>query len=453
MDSFNGKQGLEIEMFIKDEELEKRHDEAYSIFQDEINSRTYFDDGKPEYPTEPHNNLRDLEREVRNYLSNVLDICRNRGWYLNLIGSDPYSIDFASAHVHNSITDPPIKKAIFSMRRRLYNIQPFIALLSQNSPLSNSQITYCKDSRLGYSVWSRFTEYDTTNPSHYLSLASGELGHTHNQTLEVRIPSSSILEQVFANVVIIKTFIQLKDTPILPIAQCKENFFKVIRYGGEALIPLLKPTGIGYLGFKGKKVYVKISELFGLLLKDDNVQDYLKESLKELSPSLRSRVLEFFNDISKGYTMSDFILETYFHNQNKESFTNILNNAIQNSLKGESYKEILDTPDRPFFPIIEKNISLEELEEMLKKNNFDFKIDYDTEQIERILSCRDRISIRKSLALRFLLRELIRHHKMIGKYTKDVIKYAIENELMTNDGKEGRLLSAVYQEARERGLI
>ena len=48
---FSGKQGIEIEMFVKNEEFELEHEQATHIFSESIDSKTYFDDGKPEYPS------------------------------------------------------------------------------------------------------------------------------------------------------------------------------------------------------------------------------------------------------------------------------------------------------------------------------------------------------------------------------------------------------------------
>ena len=452
--TFSGKQGIEVEMIVKDNSLGITN-RATDIFAERVDSKTYYDDGKPEYPSNPHNNLGDLEDEIRNYLINVCDICKDKGWLISLIGSDPFRIDFASSHIHNSMEEIPTRKAIWDMRESLYSVQPFIALLSQNSQLSDKKITYCKDARLGYSVWSRFTNYDSRDPSHYLSLASGEMGHGKNKTLEVRIPSSSIIEQMFANLVFIKSFIQLDNVPILPLSQCKENFFKVVRYGGLALIPMLKPTGIGYLGVKGNPVYVKISELFNLILKDPDLESLITDSLSELSGSLRTKIIEFFDDITKGYTMSDFILQAYLSNPDEYMFQRLLDDLVNNSCKGESFKDLLEAPEKPFYPTIEASISLEELSEMLDKQNVDFIVDSDVNEVDRIIT-----EIKTGAIDTFLVCMCIRALSSTTSIssnpflsTPSIRKYLIDNEIMTEDNKQGRLFNAVLQGIDEMGLV
>lgn len=456
MKKFSGKQGIEIEMFVKNQHLEIEHDSATSIFAEHINSRTYYDDGKPEFPSNPYESLGDLEDEVRNYLIHAYEICGEKEWFLTLIGSDPFRIDFSSMHIHNSIESIPTREAIYSMREHLFSIQPFIALLSQNSSLSDGKVTYCKDARLAYSIWSRFSKYDSRDQSHYLSLASGELGHGKNKTLEVRLPSSSILEQIFANLVLVKAFIQLSDVPILPLSQCKENFFKVVRYGGEAIIPILKPTGVGYLGVKGKNVYIKISELFGLLLKDPDLESLIKASLKEVSASLRSRIIEFFGDITKGYTMSDFILQAYLLNPNDYQMETILDQLVSNSCKGISYKEILEAPEKPYYPIIEKSISLEELEEMLDKENYDFIIDSKVTEVGEILKDFKKGVPTNTSSVTLILRTLSLGNStslVRALMTRTVKDYFVDHEIMTEDYGQGRVFNAVLQEAEKMGIV
>lgn len=389
----------------------------------------------------------------------ALEISQSRNWDLLFIGSDPYATDFASGHIHASLSKKPPKTEIKVMGDKLYSIQSFIALLGQNSPICDGKITYCKDARLGYSTWSRFTPYEETGGSHYLSLASGNRGHSNVNTIEVRIPSSAIPEQIFANTALIKTIIQLPFMQILPLIQCKNNFFKVIRYGGEALVPILKPIGLGYLGLKGKNVYIKISELFRLLLNDECVKPILTDTLKEISPSLRKRVEEFYRLITHGFTVSDFVMQTFLNNPDQGDMQDILGEVSKNGfLNDGSFIDVLDKPDRPLYPLLEEKISLEEVEEMIKKQNFDFT-NFEVNEVEKILDDDSSHSLKRDSRTRSILRAISRGHTdWLIRHHDNIIpsfRYLIDNEIVSEDDYciKGRLFDSVYQLAVERGLI
>lgn len=456
---FDGRQGVELEIFVKNRSFGNEHDEAVSLFKEGISGRWYFDDGKPEYPTKPHNNLRDLEKEINTIMKTALEISKSHNWDLLFIGSDPYATDFASGHIHASISKKPPQTEIKIMGDKLYSIQSFIALIGQNSPICDGKITYCKDARLGYSTWSRFTPYEETGGSHYLSLASGSRGHSNVNTIEVRIPSSAIPEQIFANTALIKTIIQLPFMQILPLIQCKNNFFKVIRYGGEALVPILKPIGLGYLGLKGKNVYIKISELFRLLLNDECVKPILSDTLKEISPSLRKRVEEFYRLITHGFTVSDFMMQTFLNNPSQEDMQDILGEVSKNGfLNNGSFIDVLDKPERPLYPLLEDKISLEEVEEMIKKQNFDFT-NFEVNEVEKILDDDNPYSIKRSSRTREILIAMGSgdRGKLITLFglRRTNFTYLRNNEIIDNNhfDTKGRLFDSVYQLAVERGLI
>lgn len=456
--SFEGKNGIELEMDIKrDNRLENSI--ALEEFRRSISSRFYYDDGKPEYPSRPYNNLGDLEDEILSVIKGIYEITEHHNWKVLMLGTDISSNNrFSSAHVHQSISKIPTERDIKLIRERLASIQHFIALLGQNSNILNGKITYCKDARLGYSIWSEFTPYETNNFSHYLSLATGLSGHSNVATLEVRIPSSScLLEQLFGNIILIRTFSRLLDVPILPLSDTRKSFYRVVRFGGEAVIPILKPLGVGYLGIKGKKVYVKVSELFKLLLKDDIIKDLMKESLSQLSTSLRKRVIEFYNTITKGHTISDYIESTYKSVDDINSLESILSEALKNSyLNKESFKNVLVEPKENTNNIFVPSLTLEELNEMIKKYDTSFIFEDYFENIEEILET-SKYSVKKNKFTRLVFYKLSKTNKLsnvlISQLNNSLQDFLIEKKIITSNYKKGDKFYLIFQLAKDRGLL
>jgi hypothetical protein len=458
---FEGKNGIELELNIKNR-LDNSivNDLALNHFTDKISPRFYWDDGKPEYPSNPYSNLGDLEQELVDVITEAYDIAEKNNWNIIMLGTDLDYPSFSSAHIHQSISKNPTEEEIRYIREHLASIQSFIALLGQNSSILEGIITYCKDARLGYSLWSKFTPYNSNSTSHYLSLASGLSGHSKVPTLEVRIPSSScLLEQLFANVILVRTFSRLPKVPILPLSETRNTFYKVIRYGGEALIPILNPNGVGYLGIKGKTIYVRISELFKILLQDSLIKDLVKESLSELSSSLRSRITELFELITKGYTVTDLIEETFLSNPKINYLEGKLHLALYNSYSNkDSFTNVLHIPKEKKLQMFVPNITLEELNEMIKKKNMEFLESYIVEDIERIVEDNDSYSIKNSIMTKEIIYTLIKNKKLknLNKYLtsyKPNIEYCIKNKLLTEDFKIGKNFLAVVQLAKERGYL
>ena len=67
--------------------------------------------------------------------------------------------------------------------------------------------------------------------------------------------------QLLGNLVFIKTVCKLDEMPFIPFERVEDIFYRVIKYGGQALVPILSPNEVGYVALKGKKFLVPIKDL------------------------------------------------------------------------------------------------------------------------------------------------------------------------------------------------
>jgi len=458
-DSFHG---VELECYVQESNSLKGkdffvHSNACSLFKERINSAFYVDDHKPEFPSKPYSNLKNLSDELCNIMLASSELAKKKNWVMILIGCHPYTDTFASGHIHSSFNMSPSKKEEAEIRRKLFSIQPLLALLSQNSPIMNGEISPVKDSRLAYGSWSQFTNYDEMSTGHYMALASGR----KKATLECRIPSSCGLYQILGIVSFLKTIISFEDVPILPTQYVEDLYFKTLRYGGEAITPLVNPSKIGYLGFDGKTVYVKISDLWKRFLEDKETSSRLNEVLKELPPAIKKKVLGFYNIISMGLTASDFILNLFNEEKNKEEILLTLEETTNESYARKSaFYEILETPELPENPKHQCTISIKELEEMLRKEQF-FEIQdelgIDKELMDYILNTH-KLSLRKNPQTREFIKCLLRSKKPVKISIKhDLNDFLIENDIINiNDAglySKGKNFSTLLQLAKDEFLL
>jgi len=147
------------------------HDQATTLFEEKVSANYLCDDHKPEFPSKPYSNLDELTKHITDVITRAQHECEINNWYYAFIGCEPFANSFASAHVHCSIDGEATQENVYNLRKKLYSVQPFIVLLSQNSPISNGTLRSVKSTRLAYSTWSDLTHYDSTDASHYLSLA------------------------------------------------------------------------------------------------------------------------------------------------------------------------------------------------------------------------------------------------------------------------------------------
>jgi len=409
MISEKGKNGIELEGYVQDSSLISegkvgfKHRTATSLFEKQISPRFYYDDGKPEYPSQPHDCLENLILEVKEIISRVNEICTRRNWYYTLIGCHPFAVTYASLHVHTSLKAVPQFRDIETMRAFLLDLQPFIALLSQNSPAYLGGKAPVKDVRLAFSDWSQFTASLNPGDSHYLSLADGRDAYT----LECRIPSSCSLTQAEAVLVFIKTMIELGQTCKVPIDKTRKMFYRVLKYGGEALVPLIEGKKITYLGLENE-VLVPIHELFKLWLKDKTVASVRKEIISELPQEDRGLVENYFKFIASGLTTSDFMLKLFedLAWDIKEISKVLSEITISSYINSTPFWKFTGIPEKPPILEIKGKITVTEAQELIEKKILPVKFKRHVDLDNLLFS--SKYSLKKCLVTRKILKRLSR---------------------------------------------
>ena len=352
------KQGIEIEVISIEKNSLEKHLTSSKILDHlkKISSKFHLDDGKYEFSSLPFNHLGELEDHLKSDFVPGLE-------YLDkevnpiLMGCSPFFIDFASGHVHNSIEDMSNEKWI-ELRRKLYNAQPLIALLSQNSPVVGD--IKVADVRLVRGLASRFTDFESTNTAHYMSLALGLGG----ATLEVRIPSASSLTQILGIVALIRTLLE-EETYVYQSANVQSAWDNVIRYGSSAINRILIPKGLSYQGVNLKEIVVKVTDLWKIYL-SENI-DLIKSIISQFSSRTQSDILEFYNFIAEGHSISDSIYEIISKEPNSELLSNKLRDFSIQTSKGKSIFQFLNKHPESFMPLIERAYSIEEINEIIEK--------------------------------------------------------------------------------------
>ena len=357
------KQGIELEGFVIEEDktpLVKDHSlhaDMTDLFRNRIFHKYYFDDSKPEFPSNPYKSVGGLANHLSSVISGATDLAKEKGINYILIGCFPFWQDFASGHIHTSLVG--MKEDTWKeMKRKLYNAQPMIALLSANSPLMKG-VFKASDVRLSFSSWSRFTDFDRDTSDHYMALAMGEGG----ATLECRIPSSSSLYQILGIAVFIRILLEDEDTT-LPIFYTREIFDRVTKYGSETLVPIGLPKGVTYHGVKLKKAHVRITDLWRLYYKEN--YDLFKEKLKDCNPRVREGVLKFYDLIANGLTVSDLVLDYWNSLRNKGDIVKTLQRLTEETYNYKStIQDILPIPKRKYIPPLPKRITIEEFKDLI----------------------------------------------------------------------------------------
>uniref|UniRef100_A0A6H1ZWL5 Putative de novo glutathione biosynthesis protein n=1 Tax=viral metagenome TaxID=1070528 RepID=A0A6H1ZWL5_9ZZZZ len=475
-----GQNGIELEAFVQDrslidnDHLGFKHKSASFAFKS-ISANFYLDDGKPEYPSNPHSSLEELIEEIKSVLAQVQDICEREGWLFSSIGCHPFASSFASYHIHTSLSEVPLVKDIAQTRKYLLDLQPYIALLSQNSPAICGTKAPYKDVRLTYSRWARFTNSErSSHDDHYLSLAEGRTGHTNVNTLECRLPSSCSLHQGEAVLVFIKAMVELANLPILPIAKNETMFYRVLKWGGQALIPVMDYSTMNFLG-SGKEVLVPISELFRLFLTDNTIQPVFREIIQELPSKDRDDVMEYFKIIASGLTPSDYIIKLCedLNWDNKAISEAISRITMEGYLNSKPFWELIPTPSKPELPMIKDIYSLEEALELIKEKGTSVKFE-STEDLDYILHT-SKYSLRNCAGTRIILRNLakkpemqsissfLNNRKLMSSEATRILNFLARKKVLeTNSPTEwtselqygpGKKFPYVIQLAREENLL
>jgi hypothetical protein len=352
------KQGVEIEIQIVDKETLDRFSRVNNMLDGlrKISDCFHPDDGKYEFSSLPFHDLRELEDHLKSDFLPGMELLKK---HLDpiLLGCTPFYADYASGHIHTSIKD--MNNDIWlELRRKLFNAQPLIALLSQNSPICQNE-KYA-DYRLAKSSWSTFSDFESTNTGHWMSLAYGMNG----TTLEVRIPSAAPLPQILGVATLIRVLLE-EDSFIYQAANVKQNWDNVIRYGSSSISDIAVPKGIDYSGFKMKVLKVKTTDLWKIYFQEN--LDIFKKLLSQFSSKVSGDILKFYDFISRGHTISDSIYELVEKEKNENKLSRYLVDFSIKSCKDDSMFNYLNEDPSPFMPVIERTISIDELKEIVDK--------------------------------------------------------------------------------------
>jgi len=337
-----------------------RYEEDHRLAETEFNnifSRFYFDDNKPEFPSDPYPTLGELSDHLSYIIQKCLGICEEEKWIYSLLGNYPYYDDFCSGHIHTSLQRMTPESWV-EMNKILFNAQPLIALLSANSPIYGG-VYRASDVRLAFSSWSRFTEYGDSNGDHWMALAKGENG----DTLECRIPSSSPLFQIIGIAGLVRLLLEDEDTQTLPVFNNEEIYERVIMYGSRAIIPIYLPYSVTYSGTKTRKLYIPITELWSSFYSSN--KDRFKEILDDVHSSLKKEIFDFYETVAKGYTVSDKILEQWNRTEDKSEYRFFVQKLTKDSYNLVPLVKSLPNPENNILPQLENHISLEEFKEII----------------------------------------------------------------------------------------
>lgn len=473
---FEGQQGIELEGLVRTKSSVSHNDlvshingDATGRFND-IDPRFYRDDGKPEYPSRPYSSLRELEDEISRVISGACEVSEKNGWIYELIGADPWLMcqnysPFGSTHFHCSIEKEPTKEAEIQMRRKFFSVQPFIELLGMNTCIFNGKVRDVKDARIAFSSWSKFTHSNEYDTGHYMALASGRKAIT----CEVRLPSSAPKDQVFGIAVFLKAILMMDKVPVLPLSYVEDTFYKVIKWGGQAVVSLCDGSRLSYLGVDGDELYVTVADLFKKFLEDKETRKVLDKVLSELSASSRKNIMDFYKLIASGYTVSDLTLHAY-ENYKPSTVIHTLGNMTSGTYKsnGDSLLDHLKVPEILRYPPLSNKLSLEDVEQALLERSAKLrtsftKIATTSSDINNVLLVGD-YSVVKHEGSRNLLKWLVGHAHILNMYKRlpsiskvgsRSIKFFIANNVIESVDpiRLGTKFHVVAQVAKDRGLI
>lgn len=366
------KQGIELEGFVFDTERRVAvNQDAVNAFKN-IHPTFYYDDRKTEFPSKPYTHLGDLSQHVKEVMTQALIECERRKWDYILAGCYPFTIEnpFASGHVHISLKKDGCildSSALRHERKRLFNAQPLIAMLSQNSPVYSGK-NMNKDVRLSMSSWSQFTEFDSDEDGHYLALALNKPKNI--ATIEVRIPSAAPLHQIIGVAGIIRAIVEIESNAV-ELEYTPIVWKRVMNYGAQAIVPVRIPTGLNYNGTKYDTIHIRLCDLFKFFLRE--YKDDIDNVFSTVETPTRRNIYAFFDSITRGLTLSDYVSNFW----NKVDDKSLLHNKLVEMTKlsyvdNKGFWEVFDEPKDILCPEINRKITFEELLEIA--NNYKVRI-------------------------------------------------------------------------------
>jgi len=433
------KQGVEIEIQLADKNIRiaKATDPRIDYAKlGEISGGWHSDDAKVEFSSSPYTDIGDLGVNVASIVSKGMKLISS-GVHPITIGCTPFFEDFASGHIHTSIIDMK-KKSWIEMRRKLFNAQPLIALLSLNSPVVGSLVA--GDVRLLLSKWSRFSDYESTSMDHWMALAYGMDG----ATLEVRIPSSGPIQQILGILLLIRVILK-EDVPSYPILNTKENWNEVINYGSASMTRILLPTSITYHGLKNSECLIRSTDLWKAYLIDN--KDNFKTELEKLPSKLRSRVEEFYEYVANGHTLSDGIYQSLMKFKDRSRFIDFLSSMSIGTYCGASIFDYLPKDPPSLYPVAEKYMTLDEFRDLVNKimakgfNNIKL---YEADYINAVLH---EPMILTNIAIRRVMDALSREPIALDKIDREIVNILVKHNIATVNEKllvQGQQFAPIY---------
>jgi hypothetical protein len=351
-------QGIEIEVneVNKTTGIEKGHYNDPHGLNEVVGSGNLWhpDDGKSEFSSKPFHTLGEMEEHLIKYVGPALEHMSKEVIPITM-GCTPFFSDFASAHVHTSVKGMSNSTWVM-LRQKLCSFQPFIALLSQNSPIVNA--LRAADVRLFLSNWAILTDYDSVNEAHWMAIAYGQNG----ATIEVRLPSSGPMHQALAVANFIRVALE-EDIDPLPVPNINYNFDNVIKYGSSSLTKIALPkASLRIDGIARKSVLLKTTDLFKIFYEDN--KPLFEEGLKTMSNQCAEEVRKFYNFIAEGHTLSDSIYDIVadmFQTNRDNEIAPWLSKLMTASYSNKSIWSELPTKPKPFMPVLEKYYSVEEV--------------------------------------------------------------------------------------------
>jgi len=257
----------------------------------------HWDGGSTEIALRITKDLRDLYKVLKDAISQVYEIAEEEHSYYVHSGTNIINGGVAGAHTHLSSDQLDVEKIYDNLRY----LQPFIVLLTQNSPYSVGILPSKKDKDC------RLLHYDPAPFAEYMTA-----GLTEDEdfgTIECRFPSDSTFYHLLAVATFLKAsnYVTKIDKNISSNKALHEGFTKVKQLGADAPISIRFTRELKYFDIDTDRITIPINKLFEYLITKTEFHEALHIALKELPIKVRTKILEFYKIVCSGYTFSDYL--------------------------------------------------------------------------------------------------------------------------------------------------
>jgi len=158
---------------------------------------------------------------------------------------------------------------------------------------------------------------------------------------------------LISTAVFLKTICKMEELPFVPFERVEEIFYRVVKYGAQALVPVVSPSEVGLMALKGKKYFVPIKDLFRLFIEDSETKEVLDKVLSELPVKDRENISTYYNMISNGFTASDFYISLWNQTKIRPDIARIASEVTRLSYeKKKTLWDILPTPTEYVLPVL-----------------------------------------------------------------------------------------------------